>query len=130
MRIFVLLHRPLWNDLAMRSGIEDIGDFAAVFEATRDAGGDLVKAVDRAAALIVDKINIENEMRTLFSQKKTEGRMVGAAPVVMIFFLRLTSPSYLNVMYETFMGRMLMTGALLAMIYAMHLTEKITQINV
>ncbi len=120
----------LWNDLAIRSGLEDIEDFARVFAACRDSGGDLVQAVDRASVLIVEKINIENEMRTLFSQKKTEGRMVGVMPLMMILFLRITSPSYLDVMYESILGRILMTIAALSMIYSIYMTEKITRIEV
>ena len=120
----------LWLDLAKRSGLEDIEDFASVFSACRDAGGNLVQAVDRAAGLIVEKINIENEMRTLFAQKKTEGRMVGVMPIAMIFFLRVSSPSYLNIMYESISGRILMTGAAMAMIYSIYLTEKITRIDI
>ena len=118
----------LWMNLAERSGVEDIEDFASVFAACRDAGGNLVQAVDRAAALIVEKINIENELRTLFSQKKTEGRMVGIMLVAMILFLRISSPSYLDLMYESALGRILMTGAATAMIYSIYLTEKITKV--
>ncbi len=120
----------LWNDLAVRSGLEDIEDFSRVFSACRDAGGNLVQAVDRASSLIVEKINIENEMRTLFSQKKTEGRMMGIMPIAMILFLRLTSPSYLDLMYESFLGKILMTVAALAMVYSVYMTEKITRIEV
>ena len=98
----------LWQDLSRRTGLEDIEDFSEVFAACRDAGGDLIKAVDKAAAMIVEKINVENEMRTMFAQKKTEGRMVGTMPVIMILFLKLTSPGYLNVMYETLPGRIMM----------------------
>ena len=120
----------LWNDLAIRSGLEDIYDFAKVFSACRDAGGNLVQAVDRAAVLIVEKINIENEMRTLFSQKKTEGRMMAIMPIAMIVFLRLSSPGYLSLMYETILGKILMTLALIAMIYSIYMTEKITRIDI
>lgn len=120
----------LWDDLALRSGLEDIEDFARVFSACRDSGGNLVQAVDRAATLIVEKINIENEMRTLFSQKKTEGRMVGIMPILMILFLRITSPSYLDPMYETLVGRLMMTAAITAMVYSIYLTEKITKVDV
>lgn len=119
----------LWNDFASRSGIEDIDDFASVFEATRDSGGDIVRATDRAASLIVDKINVENEMRMLFAQKKMEGRMVGLIPPTMVLFLKLGSPAYLQVMYETFLGRCLMLISLMAMGYSVFLTEKITRLR-
>ena len=120
----------LWQDLAKRTGLEDIEDFSEVFSACRDAGGDMISAVDKAAGMIVEKINIENEMRTLFSQKKTEGRMVGIMPILMIVFLRLTSPGYLQVMYETFPGRVMMILAMLGIGYSFVLTERITRVVV
>ena len=120
----------LWRDLGERTGIEDIKDFASVFDAARQAGGNLVKAVDRASSIIVDKINMETEMKLLFYQKKVEGYMVGAMPILMIGFLRLSSNSYLNVMYTTLAGRFLMTIALVAMLAGLYLTEKMTDVEI
>ena len=120
----------LWNNLAKRSDIEDIRDFASVFSACRDAGGNLVAAVDRASNLIIDKINIENEMRLMFSQKKMEGHMMGLMPIVMILFLRLSSPSYLDVMYESLVGRILMTMSLVGVMVAAYLTDRITRVEI
>ena len=120
----------LWQDLSSRTGLEDIDDFSEVFAACRDAGGDMISAVDKAAGMIVEKINIENEMRTMFAQKKTEGRMVGTMPVIMILFLRITSPDYLRVMYETIPGRIMMLLSLIAICYSVYLTEKITRVEV
>ena len=120
----------LWQDFARRSGLEDIRDFAGVFQAARASGGNLVSAVDRASSVIVDKINIENEMKALFSQKKTEGRIVGVMPVVMIGFLRLSTPGYLETMYETSQGRILMTLAGIGIGYSVYLSEKITRVEV
>lgn len=120
----------LWQDLSRRTGLEDIEDFSEVFAACRDAGGDMISAVDKAAGMIVEKINIENEMRTMFAQKKTEGRMVGTMPVIMILFLRLTSPGYLSVMYETIPGRIMMFISMIGIAYSFYLTEKITRVEV
>ena len=120
----------LWQDLSRRTGLEDIEDFSEVFAACRDAGGDMISAVEKAASMIVEKINIENEMRAMFAQKKTEGRMVGTMPVIMILFLRLTSPGYLGVMYETIPGRIMMLMSMIAIGYSIYLTERITRVEV
>lgn len=120
----------LWQEFAIRSGLEDIRDFASVFQATRASGGNLVAAVDRATSIIVDKINIENEMKALFAQKKTEGRIVGIMPLIMLIFLRLSTPGYLAIMYNSIQGRILMTLAALGIGYSVFLAEKITRVEI
>ena len=120
----------LWNSLAERTHIDDIRDFAGVFAACRDAGGNLVEAVDRAAGIIVEKINTENDMRTTFYQKKFEGYMIGAMPIAMVLLLKLSSSGYLDVMYNTLIGRGMMTIALAGVAVGFWLTWRITNIKV
>lgn len=120
----------LWQNFAERSGLEDVQDFASVFKACRDTGGDLVGAASRAAEVISEKITLEAEIKTMAAQRKFEGRIIGIMPVLMIGFLRMTSPGYMDAMYKTGFGRLVMSGALLAMGFAVYLTEKITEIRV
>lgn len=119
-----------WEDLAARTGIEDLEDFSSVFSACVETGGNLIDAVNRAADIIGEKMLIENDMRALAVQKKVEGRMIGLLPPLIIFFLRLTSPSYLLVLYTTVGGRLVMGFTLLATVYAFFLMEKLTRIDI
>ena len=120
----------VWEDFASRSGISDIEDFTQVFRAVRETGGNLVLAVNRAAAVLGDKIAIETEIKTMISQKKLEGRLITAMPIFIVLFLQLTSPDYLAVMYESLAGKILMSLALLATVLAYVMIERITAIEV
>ena len=64
------------------------------------------------------------------SQKKLEGKIITSLPFLILVLLRVTSPSYLAVLYETFMGKLMMTGSLLLIYVAYILIEKITTIEV
>ena len=55
---------------------------------------------------------------------------MGVMPVVMIGFLRLSTPGYLETMYETSQGRILMTLAGIGIGYSVYLSEKITRVEV
>lgn len=118
------------EDFAFRSGLTDVEDFAEVFGACRKTGGDMVSAAGKAAAVIGEKIGVEQEIRTIVSQKKLEGRIIMAMPVMVILFLQAASPDYLSVMYTTLAGRLLMTGALAAVVGAGIMIERITQIDI
>ena len=120
----------LWLDFGKRSHIEDIRDFSEVFASCRDSGGDLARTVDRATEILTEKISVEDEIKIMAKQKVTEGRLVGVMPVIMIVFLRMTSPSYMNVMYESLQGRIMMTFCMGITGLAFLITERVTKVEV
>lgn len=113
-----------------RTGLEDVSDFTEVFRACRESGGDFVSGVQRAAAMIGEKIAIEREIHVMVSQKRLEGYIITAMPAVIILFLQLMSPDYLAVLYQTMGGRILMTAALAATALAYVMIERITNIEI
>ena len=103
----------LLKDFAARSGVADIHDFAMVCGICKKTGGDFAKAVSRCADIIGDKISLERELYVLASQKRFESRIVGTAPFVIIFFIKLLSPEYLYPLSHTQAGRAVSTLALM-----------------
>ena len=120
----------VWEAFAAKSGLEDAADFTQVFRACRETGGNMIRAVNKAASVIGEKISVETEIKTMISQKKLEGRIITAMPVGIVIFLQAVSPDYLSVMYCTFAGRILMSAALLTVAGAYVLIERITSIEV
>lgn len=59
-----------------------------------------------------------------------EGRIITIMPVAIILFLQIMSPDYLQVMYSTAAGRILMSLALAAIVIAYFMIERITSIEV
>ena len=80
--------------------------------------------------IIMDKITIEREIRTLTSQKRFEGNIITAMPLIVIMFLNIFSPDYLEPLYKTTAGRLIMTLALAGLVTAHFITRKITRIEV
>lgn len=118
------------RDFAKRSAIEDIINFIDVYFTCRATGGDLEKVVMKASDIIMDKITIDKEIHTLTSQKRFESKILTVIPLVVILFLQIVSPDYLAVMYETILGRVLMTISMIAIGVAYYLILKITDIKV
>ena len=118
------------EDFDERADLEDVSLFVQVYRACRETGGDLISAMSDASDILGDKIKIENEIRMITSQKKTEGMIISAMPVIIILFLRIIAPDYIEVLYGNMMGIALMTGALAASGYAFWLIRKITDIRV
>lgn len=121
--------QKVFSDFAGRTGLEDIQLLAEVYSACRETGGNMAAAVNKAAALLTEKINIEMEIQTMLSQKKLEGTIIAVMPGMMILFLLWISPEYLSPMYGTMAGRLLMVLALGLNGFAYFWMEKMTDVT-
>lgn len=120
----------LLRDFADRSHLEDISGFADVYETVRDTGGDLDNVITSTSRILMDKIMIDREIRTIISQKKLESAIIAVMPLVIIGGMNISSSSYLEPMYETLAGRLIMTAALAGFAVSYYLILKITDIRI
>lgn len=74
-------------DLADRSGVEDIMDFANVFDTCYRKGGNLKQVIKSTYQIINDKMEIEMEIETMITSSKTELNIMLVMPVVFAFIL-------------------------------------------
>ncbi len=120
----------LLKDFARRSHCEDIDNFVQVYAACIITGGDLEKVLKNTIEIIMDKITIEREIKTLTSQKRFEGNIITAMPLIVIMFLNVFSPEYLEPLYVTMAGRFIMTASLAGIVAAHIMSRKMTDIEV
>ena len=118
------------SDFAERSGIEDIEMFVRVYGACRETGGDIISAMNDTSDMLGEKIKIENEIRAITKQKKSEGVVISVMPVMILVFLRAVSPEYVEVLYGNALGILLMTAAIIASLFSFYLIRRITEIEV
>ena len=118
------------RDFAQRSGAKDIKSFFDTYFSCRETGGDLNSVILKSSGMLIDKIGIEKEIKVFTSQKCFEGKIISLMPVVVILFLNIVSPEYIEVLYTTFSGRIIMTVALAGIAYSYHVIAKLTKIEV
>ena len=122
--------RILLQDFARRSCCEDINNFVQVYITCRDLGGDLAKIIEHATNVITDKMTIEREIRVITNQKKMEGRLISLMPFVMLLAMNFLSYSYVEPLYTTIAGRIIMTAALVTIGAGIYLMEKLSSVEV
>ena len=122
--------KVLLQDFADRSHSEDIDNFVQVYITCRSMGGNLEKIICHTTDVLTDKMNIEREVRVLTNQRKTEGRIISAMPLVMLLAMNVVSYSYIEPLYTTPAGRAIMSGALIVMACGICLMEKISSVEV
>lgn len=118
------------NDFAKRSASEDIVDFMIIYSTCKTTGASLVEALNKAASVIIDKMTIENEIRTMANRKKNESIILFVMPFIVVLFLNLFSPEYIAPLYESYIGRVIMTMVVAADIFIYSVMQKITNVEI
>ena len=117
------------NDFAKRSASEDIVDFMIIYSTCKTTGASLVDALNKAASVIIDKMTIENEIRTMANRKKNES-IILLWCVYCSTVSNLFSPEYIAPLYESYIGRVIMTMVVAADIFIYSVMQKITNVEI
>lgn len=117
-------------ELANRSGIEEIQNFARVFGIAKRSGGDISKIMTQTSEVIRDKTQIKEEIKTLTASKQLEQKIMSAIPFFIVLYIEASSPQFFAQMYEEMSGRVVMTVCFVFYIVAYGLAQKILAIEV
>lgn len=120
----------LLMEFGSRSGLEDVDHFAQIFASARKSGGELVEIINHTAGIIRDKVQVQEEIHTITASRVFEQKLMNAIPFGIILYIDLTSPGFFRVMYETALGRGIMTACLAVYGGALLLAKKILEIEV
>jgi len=113
-----------------RTGIDDIISFSNVFCAAKRTGGDLIHVIAISSRVISDKIEVKRDIRTLLAAKKLEASIMKAVPLLIMLYLTLSSPGFLDPLYHNILGIIIMTVFLIAYLAAILVIDKIIDIEV
>lgn len=119
-----------FEKFAMRSEIEEILIFSEILNISVKSGGDMIRIVKETAAEIGEKIDVEREIGSLLSAKKYEQRIMNVVPLMMILYMKFTSGDTMAVMYNTVLGRIIMTICLIVYVMAYLAGKYLTRIEV
>lgn len=117
-------------DLGRRSGIEDIRDFAEVFAAAKRLGGNMNEVIGSAAESLEARMDVEREIETALAAKKMEQKIMMVMPCLIIVYMRIGSAGFLDVLYGSAFGVLVMTVCLLVYTAAVLWSRKIVDIRV
>lgn len=127
------LNEPLeicLQDLAQRSGLEDILHFSQVIAICRRSGGNLVDVVRKTSAVLSEKIEISQDIQLQLTKQKFEQKILNLMPFVFIALLKLGGGGYLDVLYTSVAGYLCIGIALLLLGAAWMSSKAILDIRV
>ncbi|MDD2432545.1 MAG: type II secretion system F family protein [Clostridia bacterium] len=117
-------------DFAQRAHLEDVDSFVDVFVISKRTGGNIVEIIRNTSAIIGDKLQIKQEIETLLAQRKLEQKILNMMPLAMILLLTWTTGDYMEPVFTTLEGRLIMTVAVFLLGLASYLSQKIMSIEV
>jgi tight adherence protein B len=118
------------TDIALRSGVQDIMDFADIFGIAKRGGGDMKGIISNTANIIGDKQEVRREIDTVITQKKLENNVMKLMPFIIVMYISITNKGYFKVMYHNLFGWIFMTVMLLIFAVATLWSDKILDIKV
>ena len=120
----------LLQSLAIRSGIEDIRNFAEIFAIAKRSGGNLIAIIRNTIQSISQKNDTRKEIEVVLSAKKMEQNMMSLIPCVILLYVQTVSPGFLDGMYHNAAGILIMTISLAVYGTAVLWGRKIVNIEV
>ena len=120
----------LLQSLAVRSGIEDIRNFAEIFAVSKRTGGNLIAIIRNTVQSIAQKNETRKEIQVILSAKKMEQNMMSLIPCLILLYVQTVSPGFLDGMYHNPAGILIMTAALVVYLTAVAWGKRIVEIEV
>lgn len=120
----------LLSGLAKRSGVEDIRDFADIFSAAKRTGGNLIAIIRNTILCVSQKEETRMEIETCLAAKRLEQNIMSLVPCLILMYVQMMSPGFLDVMYHNEAGIVVMSVCLLLYGGAWFWGRKIVSIEV
>jgi len=117
-------------ELAEKTNVEDVGSLADVIGITKRTGGNLVEVMQHSVRILREKIEIRREMETSWAAKKLEQRLLCVSPVFLILIIRAGSGDFLDPLYSTMIGRLIMVTALALIIFGFLIGERLMKVKI
>lgn len=118
------------DDLGKRTGYQDVKDFVIICSICRSTGANMILALNKAASVIIDKMTIENEIKGIVKRKEKEGLLIFSMPGIVLVFLNIMAGEYIEPLYSTIAGRVLMTVVIAADAAIYGMIRKIVRVRI
>lgn len=118
------------ENLLIRVPSEDLKIVVSAYSIQRRVGGNLAEILEKTAATIRERIKIHGQIKTLTTQGKLSGVLVGGMPFVIAFAITGINPNYMKPLFTPPWGYTLIGIALFMQLLGAIVIKKIVTIEV
>lgn len=135
--IMIMLNRLSLNikiedtlkDFGNRSGIYEIKLFSEVISVSKRTGGDMINIIKKTSETISRKFEVNREIKEIINAKKYEYMVMCCMPEVIVLYMRFTAGDLMGALYNSLMGRVVVTICLIIYFFAVIIGLKMTEIK-
>ncbi|HVF06339.1 MAG TPA: type II secretion system F family protein [Frankiaceae bacterium] len=124
--------RPLLDALDAMALRLDCPDFTWTVEGVRiqlEVGGRLAEMLRTLSSFMRAREEVRRELRALVAEGKLSAYVLGALPVLMFLFMRVSAPEYVSTLWTTGTGRLLLSVAVVLMAGAAFVMSRIVKLE-
>lgn len=118
------------TDFAERARLEDVENFANVFNICKRSGGNIAEVIKNTSSIINDKIEVGQEVDTLLAERKFEQKVLNVVPVLLILLLSASAPDYMSPIFSTGAGRLTMSVSIVLLAAAWLISARVSDIRI
>ncbi len=116
--------------LGERVPVTEANFFAIVIGIQQKAGGNLTEALTNLSRVIRERKKMKAKVKAVSSEAKTSAGIIGALPFIVGFFVYITTPHYMEILYTTTTGRMICGGCAIWMMVGMAVMKKMISFEI
>ena len=129
----IRLGRPVDEALGAlgdRMGSSDFDWAMMAVNIQREVGGNLAEILDTVAETLRDRETVRRQVKVLSGEGRMSARILTALPFVIILFVSQINPDFLDPLFNTFIGKVMLTGGGILMLTGIVIMRKMVRIDV
>lgn len=103
------------DSVGQRMESEDFGWVVMAIRIQRDVGGNLAELLLSVAATMREREYLRRQVKSLSAEGRLSGLILGALPPVVLIFLNISNPDYLNPLFANTLGWLLIAAMVMLM---------------
>ena len=113
-----------------RVKLEDAKYITTCLTLLNKTGGDIVSVFSRLEKSILDKKNLQNELKSLTSSSRFVFKFLAFLPFIFVFIIFILNPTYFNPLFASFLGIVVLVVILFLYILYIILIKKILEVRI
>jgi tight adherence protein B len=118
------------TSLNERVGSSDFDIVITAILIQRSVGGNLAEILDNVAHTMRERERIRGEIRTLTSQQRLTGYVIGGIPIGLLIIFMMISPEFTSLLFSDPLGQKLLAAAAVSECLGFAVIQKIVNIEI
>jgi len=119
------LHR-----MAERINMLDINFFVVILSVQQETGGNLSEVLGNLSGIIRKRRQLRLKINAMTAEGRFTSWIFAAIPIVQLIVVKLISPDYIDVLFKTFAGNILLAIAASFIIFSIYISKRLCKIDI